>query len=166
MVLPYSRGVYPTSEIPTRDPKEVRAFLSASNGNCTDMNDTSYSGPFSCPGYVTPSNKCGRPDYQEMGRQWPSYHGLHHELRRAFAYERVLWLVRIRHWNLMTSRLKIGKVFRSEIRRHAFIQQGFNHLALHRSDLYTKRGNGPIIRHGAEPCEVCRQQTDPSIDFK
>ena len=68
--------------------------------------------------------------------------------------------------DLVVSRSKLGKVFRSEGPRHTPVEQGLNHLGLQHSDFQAEGGGRPIIQLRAEPFEACSHETDPSVDFE
>jgi len=59
--------------------------------------------------------------------------------------------------DLVVSRSKLGKVFRSEGPCHIPVQQGLNHLGLQHSDFQAK---------GGEQFEAFPHKTDPSVDFE
>ena len=68
--------------------------------------------------------------------------------------------------DLVVSRWKLGKVFRSQGPRHTPVQQGLNHLGLQHSAFQTNRGDRPIMKLRAEPFEACLHETDPLVDFE
>ena len=81
---------------------------------------------------------------------------------RSFAYEREGGVVSTKsvleandsHKDLVVSRSKLGKVFRSEGSRHTPLQQDFNHLGLQHSYFKAKGGGRPILQLRAEPFEA------------
>ena len=68
--------------------------------------------------------------------------------------------------NLVASRSKLGKVFRSEGPRHTPVPQCLNHPGLQHSDFQAKGGSRCIIQVRAEPFEVCPHERDPPVDFE
>ena len=66
--------------------------------------------------------------------------------------------------DMVVSRSKLGKVFRSDGSRHTPVQQGLDHFGLQHSDFQAKRGGCHIIHHRAEPFEAWSHETDPSVD--
>ena len=67
--------------------------------------------------------------------------------------------------DLVVSRSKLRKVFRSEGPRHTPVEQGLNHLSLQQSDLKAKGGNRPIVQLRPLPFEAFPHGTDPLVDL-
>ena len=93
---------------------------------------------------------------------------------RAFSSERVAWLVvctstleaNDSQEDLVVSRAKLDKVFRSEGPHHTPVQQGLHHLGLQHSDFTAKCGGRPVIQLRAEPFEACPRETGDAVDFE
>ena len=67
---------------------------------------------------------------------------------------------------LVVSRPKLGKEFRSEFPRHTPVLQGVHKLGLQHSDFQAKGDGRIIIQLRAEPSEAYSHETDPSVDFE
>ena len=68
--------------------------------------------------------------------------------------------------DLVVSRSKLGKVFRSEGRPHTPVPQGLNHLGVQHSDFKAKGIGRPIIQLRDEPFAACSHEAGPWVDLE